>query len=141
LIKALLDRPHCVASFACNERGVYGLRHANLRTFGLDITQAERAGVKQFAFISPAGVDEGHDFVPLLEAKHPFEESLKRSAIKWLIFRAGGFFSDLSEMGKTAAKGRMVVFGRGDNRFTPVYGGDLAQLMADDSQTRENAGT
>lgn len=102
------------------------------------LNEAKRAGVKKFAFISPEGVDEGHDFVPLLEAKYCFEESLKQSGIPWLIFRAGGFYSDLREMGKTAAKGSMVVFGHGDNRFTPVDVGDLAQIMADDSLTREN---
>ena len=103
------------------------------------LLEAERAGVKKFAFISPEGVDEGHDSVPLLEAKYHFEECLKRSTLKWLIFRAGGFFSDLREMGKTAAKGSMIVFGHGNNRFTPVDVDDLAQIMADDTQARENA--
>ena len=84
-------------------------------------------------------MDEGHDFVPLLEAKHLFEESLKKSGLSWVIFRAGGFFSDLREMGKSAAKGTMFVFGRGENRFTPVDVGDLARIMAADIFVRENA--
>jgi len=41
----------------------------------------------------------------------------------------------------TAAKGRMVVFGQGNNRFTPVDVGDLAQVIAEDTQTRANAVT
>jgi uncharacterized protein YbjT (DUF2867 family) len=102
------------------------------------LLEAERAKVKKYCFISPEGVDDGHDFVPLLEAKYLFEQELKKSGIKWLIFRAGGFFRDLKEMGKTAAKGSMIVFGNGENRFTPIDVGDLAQIMAEDMLVREN---
>jgi uncharacterized protein YbjT (DUF2867 family) len=103
------------------------------------LLEAERAGVKKYGFISPEGVDEGRGFVPLLEAKHLFEEALKASGLKWVIFRAGGFYGDLREMGKAAAKGTMFVFGSGENRFTPVDVGDLARIMAEDVFARENA--
>jgi uncharacterized protein YbjT (DUF2867 family) len=102
------------------------------------LLEAERAGVHKYGFISPEGVDEGHGFVPLLEAKYLFEEALKKSGLTWVIFRAGGFFSDLKEMGKAAAKGSMFVFGNGENRFTPVAVGDLAQIMVEDIFVREN---
>jgi uncharacterized protein YbjT (DUF2867 family) len=103
------------------------------------LDEARRAGVKKFGFISPEGVDEGHGETPLLEAKHLFEEVLKASGLQWVIFRAGGFFSDLKEMGKAAVKGTMFVFGSGENRFTPVDVGDLARIMASDLFSRENA--
>jgi len=102
------------------------------------LRESERAGVVKYGFISPEGVDEGHDFVPLLEAKYLFEQALKESGVKWVIFRAGGFFGDLKEMGKAAIKGSMFVFGNGENRFTPVDVGDLAQIMVEDILTREN---
>jgi uncharacterized protein YbjT (DUF2867 family) len=102
------------------------------------LLEAERAGVKKYAFISPEGVDEGHDDVPLLEAKYHFEQELRKSGLKWVIFRAGGFFGDLREMGKAAAKGTMFVFGNGENRFTPIDVGDLARIMVSDVFTREN---
>lgn len=102
------------------------------------LLEAERAGVKKYGFISPEGVDEGHGFVPLLEAKHLFEQALQQSGLKWVIFRAGGFFSDLREMGKAAIKGSMFVFGNGENRFTPVDVSDLAKVMAGDIFVREN---
>jgi len=102
------------------------------------LREAARAGVKTYGFISPEGVDEGHDFVPLLKAKYLFEEALKQSGLNWVIFRAGGFYGDLKEMGKTAAKGSMFVFGNGENRFTPVDVGDLAQIMVEDVMAREN---
>lgn len=102
------------------------------------LLEAERAGVKKYGFISPEGVDEGHGFVPLLQAKYLFEETLKKSSLTWLIFRAGGFFGDLKEMGKSADKGSMFVFGHGDNRFTPIDVGDLARIMVDDVFGKEN---
>ncbi len=96
------------------------------------LREAERAGVRLFAFISPAGVDEGHDQVPLLQAKYRFETALKQGRVPWLIFRAGGFYSDLAEMGKYAAKGSMFLVGSGRNRFTPVDVSDLAAVMAEE---------
>jgi len=101
------------------------------------LREAEKAGVKKFGFISPAGVDEGKDSVPLLKAKHLFESELQRSPIGWLIFRSGGFFNDLTEMGKMAQKGSMFVIGHGHNHFTPIDVRDLAEVMMEelDKQT------
>jgi len=96
------------------------------------LREAEKADVKKFGFISPAGVDQGWEAVPLLEAKYLFEEELKKSPLNWLIFRSGGFFSDLSEMGKMAQKGSMFVIGHGHNHFTPVDVRDLANVMVAD---------
>jgi len=96
------------------------------------LREAEKAGVKKFGFISPAGVDQGRHTVPLLKAKYLFEEALKKSSVPWLIFRSGGFFSDLVEMGKMAQKGSMFVIGHGHNRFTPVDVRDLASVMVTD---------
>lgn len=96
------------------------------------LREAERAGVKKFGFISPEGTDRGYADVPLLEAKYRFEETLKNSSLSWLIFRAGGFFSDLLEMGKTAQRGPMIIIGSGQNYFTPVDVRDLAEIMVAD---------
>lgn len=96
------------------------------------LREAEKAGVKKFGFISPAGVEEGKDSAPLLKAKYLFENELKRSSIDWLIFRSGGFFNDLKEMGKMAEKGSMFVIGNGRSYFTPVDARDLAEVMVED---------
>lgn len=103
------------------------------------LKEAIMSGVKKFVFISPAGVDRGYRYVPLFEAKYLFEEELKRSGIDWLIFRSGGFFSDLFEMGKMAQKGRMFIIGRGDRKFTPVDVRDLAEIMAEDTLRINNS--
>ncbi len=102
------------------------------------LREAEKAGVKKFGFISPAGVDEGKGSVPLLKAKHLFESELKRSPIEWLIFRSGGFFSDLKAMGEMAQKGSMFVIGNGHNHFTPIDARDLAEVMVEDLDTQAN---
>ncbi len=92
------------------------------------LAEAERDGAKRFVFIAPEGTgpDTG---VPLLEAKHKFEELLRASTIEHLIVRSGGFYSDLLEMGKSAGKGPMFVIGSGKNHFTPVDLEDLADFM------------
>lgn len=96
------------------------------------LREAETAEVRKFGFISPEGVDrDGYEKVPLLAAKQKFEEELKSSSIEWVIFRAGGFFPDLLEMGNQAKKGMMFVIGGGNNRFTPVDIRDLASTMAE----------
>lgn len=102
------------------------------------LREAEKAGVKKFGFVSPEGVEKGWRQVPLLEAKHLFEEALKTSALTWFIFRSGGFFSDLIEMGKMAAKGPLFVIGHGHNRFTPVDVRDLAEIIASDMDQAGN---
>lgn len=102
------------------------------------LREAEKAGVKKFGFISPAGVDEGKDSVPLLEAKYHFESELKKCAIEWLIFRSGGFFSDLKEMGEMAKKGSLFVIGNGHNHFTPIDVRDLADVMVSDMDSQTN---
>lgn len=102
------------------------------------LAEAKKSGVKKFVFISPAGVDIGHHYVPLFKAKHLFEQELKKSGLKWLIFRSGGFFRDLAEMGQSAGKGTMFVIGSGRNKFTPIDVRDLAEIMVEDTLIQEN---
>lgn len=117
------------------------LTHMNVDYLGnLNLLkEAQRNGVKKFVFISPAGIEKGYRYVPLFEAKYLFEEELKKSKINWLIFRSGGFFSDLSEIGKMAQKGSMFIIGSGDNKFTPIDVKDLAEIMAEDTLKIDNA--
>ena len=96
------------------------------------LREAEKSGVKKFGFISPAGVDEGREEAPLLHAKYLFEQALKKSKVPWAIFRSVGFYSDLAEMGKMAARGPMVLVGPGTAVSTPIDVQELAAIMADD---------
>jgi nucleoside-diphosphate-sugar epimerase len=76
--------------------------------------------------------------VPLLAAKALFKNELRKAGLEWVIFRAGGFFSDLAKMGQSAEKGTMVVIGSGENVFTPVDVRDVARVMVEELPVRRN---
>ncbi|MBP7829378.1 MAG: NAD(P)H-binding protein [Kiritimatiellae bacterium] len=99
------------------------------------LREAEKSRVGKFGFISPAGTPEGRREAPLLAAKHRFETALRASAVPWVIFRSGGFFSDLAEMKKMAARGPLFVIGRGVEKSTPIHVVDLAAIMLADMET------
>ena len=70
------------------------------------LEEAKRSGVAKFGFISPAGTELGCGHAPLVDAKYRFEQALQASGVPWVIFRSGGFFPDVAEMLKLAAKAR-----------------------------------
>ena len=102
------------------------------------LEEARRAGIAKFGFISPAGTEEGWDQAPLLHAKYRFEQALRASGLPWVIFRSGGFFPDLAEMLKLAAKGPLYTIGKGDSVSTPIHVPDLATLMLNGMQSGRN---
>lgn len=95
------------------------------------LREAERAGVKKFAIVSPEGVQRGRKLAPLLEARQKFEVKLTFSSIGWIVIHAGGFFSDLAEMAKMARTSPMFAIGNGETTFTPIAVADLALFVAD----------
>lgn len=103
------------------------------------LAEAKRSRVERFGFISPAGTEIGHHDVPLLNAKFRFEQALQASGLSWLIVRSGGFFPDLAEMMKMAAKGPLYTIGRGNSRSTPIHIPDLAAIMLEEMGRRQNA--
>lgn len=102
------------------------------------LEEAKRAGVQRFGFISPAGTDIGRNEAPLLSAKYRFEQALRASGMPWVIFRSGGFFPDLAEMKKLAAKGPLYAIGKGDSRSTPIHVPDLAAILLDEMSRQSN---
>ncbi len=127
--------------------GITRMRNSKLTHMKVDyqgnmnlLREAEKRGVKKFAFITPVGAGHGEEHgVPLLKAKAMFKKELRQSGLEWVIFRTGGFFPDLAEMGKMAAKGTMYIIGPGTNIFTPVDVQDVARVMAEDSLVKRNA--
>lgn len=104
------------------------------------LQEAAKSGVRKFGFITPVGAEHGRDHgVPLLLAKFLFKQELRKAGLEWVIFRCGGFFSDLAAMGKTAKKGPMIVIGPGHNKFTPVDVRDVARIMVEDLLVKANA--
>lgn len=102
------------------------------------LEEAKRSGISRFGFISPAGTDQGLGHAPLIDAKYRFEQALQASGVPWVVFRSGGFFPDLVEMKKLAAKGPLYAIGKGDSRSTPVHIPDLAAIMLAEMGQREN---
>jgi uncharacterized protein YbjT (DUF2867 family) len=95
------------------------------------LKEAEGSGTKTFAIVSPEGVEEGNGHAPLLSARCRFEERLQQSDVSWIIIHSGGFFTDLAEMARLAAKSPMFVVGDGTTRFTPIAVSDLARFTAE----------
>lgn len=61
------------------------------------LSEALRAGVKHFAYISVLKADKGRQ-VPMLDAKAMFEAELKKSGISYAIFRPTGYFYDTAHI-------------------------------------------
>ena len=72
-----------------------------------------------------------------------FEEQLKQSGLDYVIMRPTGFFSDMLEFLNMAKKGKVSVFGSGENRINPMHGADLAEVCVaaiSDSKKEINVG-
>lgn len=61
------------------------------------LSEALRADVKHFAYISVLKADKGRQ-VPMLDAKAMFETELKKSGISYAIFRPTGYFYDTAHI-------------------------------------------
>lgn len=103
------------------------------------LREAERAGVRKFAFVTPVGAERGAQRgIPLLDAKYQFKNELRRSSLEWLIFRSGAFYPDLAEWGRMAGSGPLAIIGPGTHYSTPIDVGELATLMANDLPEHRN---
>jgi uncharacterized protein YbjT (DUF2867 family) len=90
----------------------------------LELAIAEN--VSKFVFVSVLNAHKmGH--LKGIEAKLLFEEQLKQSGLDYVIMRPTGFFSDMLEFLNMAKKGRVSVFGSGENKINPIHGADLAE--------------
>jgi uncharacterized protein YbjT (DUF2867 family) len=92
---------------------------------------AQSAGVQRFIYTSVARVDSD-PAVPLLAAKHAFEQELTRTRLDWLIIRPSGYFTDIRRtfLGQ-AKRGRIQLVGtKVEYRFSPIHPADVADFVA-----------
>ncbi len=61
------------------------------------LTEAKKAGVKNFVYISVIKAESAPD-VPMLHAKYLFEEELKKSGLNYVIHRPTGYFYDIAKV-------------------------------------------
>lgn len=99
---------------------------------------ATQSGVNKFVYVSVfSGPNLRH--LDIVEAHERFVDALKSSDMDFTVIRPTGFFSDMTEFYRMAKRGRVYLFGRGDNRVNPIHGADLAVTCADviDGDRRE----
>ncbi|MBW1298574.1 SDR family oxidoreductase [Aquimarina litoralis] len=94
------------------------------------LREAKRAGVRKFIYVSAINGDKHRD-LKIFEAKEAFVDELKKSGLEYTVIRPNGFFSDMKEFLEMADKGRVFLFGNGEQLMNPIHGADLAQLILD----------
>lgn len=91
------------------------------------LDQAQQDKISKFIYISVINTHLMMD-LKMIQAKVLFEEKLKDSGLDYIIIRPTGFFSDMLEFLKMAQKGRVSLFGNGENKINPIHGADLANF-------------
>ena len=91
--------------------------------------EAKSAGVKHFAYISVLKADKAPK-VPMLHAKYLFEEELKKSGLKWCIYRPTGYFYDIVKVFKPMIeKGEVTLLGNTSVHANVVSTEDFADFI------------
>lgn len=94
------------------------------------LNEAKKAGVKKFIYLSAINGDK-YRHLKIFEAKEMFVDALKDSGLEFTIIRPNGFFSDMKDFLNMAKKGKVYLFGNGEQKFNPIHGEDLAIVCID----------
>jgi uncharacterized protein YbjT (DUF2867 family) len=89
------------------------------------LEEAKKAGVRKFIYVSVLNGNL-HRNLKILEAKEAFVDDLVASGLEYTIIRPNGFFSDMRDFLDMAKKGKVYLFGNGEQKFNPIHGADLA---------------
>lgn len=92
------------------------------------LEEAKKSGVNHFVYVSAINGDKHRD-LKIFEAKEKFVDALKASGLNFTIVRPNGFFSDMKDFLQMAKRGRVYVFGSGNQKFNPIHGKDLANAI------------
>lgn len=106
------------------------------------LREAQRTGVRKFIYISAINGDK-HRKLKIFEAKEAFVDELKKSGLDYTVVRPNGFFSDMKDFLNMAEKGRVFLFGNGEQLMNPIHGADLAEIilsMIDDPSKEYSVG-
>lgn len=94
------------------------------------LREAQKAGVRKFIYISVINGDKHRD-LKIMEAKEAFVDELKQSGLEYTIVRPNGFFSDMKDFLEMSKKGKVFLFGNGEQLLNPIHGADLAEVCLD----------
>ena len=109
------------------------------------LNEAKRAGVKKFAYVSVLKADKAPK-VPMLHAKYPLEQKLKKSGIPYVIFRPTGYFYDIAKVFRPMIeKGEVTLLGNKPVSANVIDTTDLADFILlhldDRNETYDIGGT
>ena len=91
---------------------------------------ARKAGVAKFVYVSVFnGPNLPH--LAIVKAHEDFVDELAASGMNYAVIRPTGYFSDMGQFFDMAGKGRVYMFGPGNNRINPIHGADLAVCCVD----------
>ncbi|MEO1033305.1 MAG: SDR family oxidoreductase [Bacteroidota bacterium] len=91
------------------------------------LREAQKSGVRKFIYISVINGNKHRD-LKIMEAKEAFVDELKNSGLDYTIVRPNGFFSDMKDFLDMSKKGRVFLFGNGEQLMNPIHGEDLAKV-------------
>lgn len=94
------------------------------------LDEAKKSGVQHFVYVSAIDGDK-YRHLKIFEAKERFVDDLKKSGLAYTIIRPNGFFSDMNDFLQMAKSGRVYLFGKGNQKFNPIHGEDLADFIVD----------
>jgi uncharacterized protein YbjT (DUF2867 family) len=95
------------------------------------LSEAKRAGVKKFIYISVLKA-ETDPTIPMLDAKNKFETELKKSGIPYMIFRPTGYFYDIAKVFMPMIeKGQVSLLGKKDVFANVIDTSDLARYIVE----------
>lgn len=100
------------------------------------LTEALKSSVRQFLYVSVFRGEEMRD-VAVVDAKERFVDELCDSPVESVIIRPTGFFSDFEEFLTMAQRGRVWLFGDGNQRVNPIAGDDLARVCVEAIEEKE----
>lgn len=91
------------------------------------LREAQQAKVRKFIYIS---VIDGYKLrhLAITSAKEKFVDELKTSDLEYTVIRPNGFYSDMRQFLEMAKKGRIYLFGDGENKLNPIHGSDIAEV-------------
>ncbi|WP_211315894.1 SDR family oxidoreductase [Maribacter polysiphoniae] len=94
------------------------------------LKEAMASGVSKFIYVSVLNGNL-HRNLKIMEAKESFVDELVASGLQYTIVRPNGFFSDMKDFLEMARKGKVYLFGNGEQKFNPIHGKDLAIACVD----------
>lgn len=102
------------------------------------LKEAKKADVKKFIYTSVIKCDND-ETIPMLDAKHKFEQNLINSGLDYTIYRPTGYFYDISKVFKPMIDKGVVTLLKGSNATANViHTKDFAKCIVENIEKNNN---